>query len=170
MLYIHRGSDGKESACDAGNPGLIVGSGKIPLEKGTATQTSILAWEILWTKDTGGLQSMVLQRVRPNTAINTFLITYLRQWHPTPVILPRKSQSDTTERLHFHFSPSCSGEGNGDPLQCSCLENPRDGEAWWAAVYRVAQSRTRLKWRSSSSSIVILTTVTCCSHPIPRTP
>ena len=52
---------------------------------------------------------------------------------------------DTTERLHFHFSLSCIGEGNGNPLQCSCLENPRDGGAWWAAVYEVAQSRTRLK-------------------------
>ena len=57
----------------------------------------------------------------------------------------------TTERLHFHFSLSCTGEGNGDPLQCSCLENPRDGGAWWAAVYGVAQSRTRLKRLSSSS-------------------
>ena len=56
-----------------------------------------------------------------------------------------------TERLHFHFSLSCIGEGNGNPLQCSCLENPRDGEAWWAAVYGVAQSQTRLKWLSSSS-------------------
>ena len=54
-------------------------------------------------------------------------------------------ESDTTERLHFHFSLSCNGEGNGNPLQCSCLENPRDGEAWWAAIYGVAQSRTRLK-------------------------
>ena len=61
--------------------------------------------------------------------------------------------SDVTERLHFHFSLSCIGEGNGDPLQCSCLENPRDGGAWWAAVYGVAQSWTRLKWLSSSSSI-----------------
>ena len=50
-----------------------------------------------------------------------------------------------TERLHFHFSLSCIGEGNGNPLQCSCLENPRDGGAWWAAVSGVAQSRTRLK-------------------------
>ena len=81
-----------------------------------------------------------------------------RQWHPTPVLLPGKShgwrslvgcspwdseESDTTERLHFHFSLSCTGEGNGNPLQCSCLENPRDGGAWWAAVYGVAQSRTR---------------------------
>ena len=83
-----------------------------------------------------------------------------RQWHPTPVLLPGKShgwrslvgcspwgheESDTTEWLHFHFSLSCIGEGNGNPLQCSCLENPRDGEAWWAAVNEVAQSRTRLK-------------------------
>ena len=89
-----------------------------------------------------------------------------RQWHPTPVLLPGKSHgwrslvgcspwgcwgSDMTERLHFYFSLSCIGEGNGNPLQCSCLENPRDGEAWWAAVYGVAQSRTWLKWLSSSS-------------------
>ena len=53
------------------------------------------------------------------------------------------------ERLHFHFSLSCTGEGNGNPLQCSCLENPRDGGAWWAADYGVAQSRTRLKRLSS---------------------
>ena len=58
-----------------------------------------------------------------------------------------------TERLHFHFSFSCIGEGNGNPLQCSCLENPRDGGAWWAAVFGVAQSRTRLKWLSSSSRV-----------------
>ena len=83
-----------------------------------------------------------------------------RQWHPTPVLLPGKShgwrslvgcspwgcyESDTTERLHFHFSLSCIGEGNGNPLQCSCLENPRDGGASWAAVYGVAQTRIRLK-------------------------
>ena len=60
-------------------------------------------------------------------------------------------ESDMTEQLHFHFSLSCVGEGNGTPLQCSCLENPRDGGAWWAAVYGVAQSRTRLKRLSSSS-------------------
>ena len=90
-----------------------------------------------------------------------------RQWHPTPVLLPGEShgrrslvgcspwgrwESDTTERLHFHFSLSCIGEGNGNPLQYSCLENPRDGGAWWTAVYGVAQSRTRLKRLSSSSS------------------
>ena len=92
-----------------------------------------------------------------------------RQWHPTPVVLPGKShgqrslvgcspwgreESDTTEQLHFHFSLSCVGEGNGNPLQCSCLENPRDGGAWWAAVSGVAQSRTQLKRLSSSSSVV----------------
>ena len=92
-----------------------------------------------------------------------------RQWQPTPVLLPGEShgrrslvgcsprghwESDTTERLHFHFSLSCIGEGKGNPLQCSCLENPRDGRAWWAAVYGVAQSRPRLK-RLSSSSIIL---------------
>ena len=89
-----------------------------------------------------------------------------RQWHPTPVLLPGKShgwrslvgsspwgrlEPGTTERLHFHFSLSCIGEGNGNPLQCSCLENPRDGGAWWAALYGVAQSQTRLGRLSSSS-------------------
>ena len=54
-------------------------------------------------------------------------------------------KSDATERLHFHFSLSHNGEGNGNPLQCSCLENPRGGRAWWAAIYGVTQSRTRLK-------------------------
>ena len=94
-----------------------------------------------------------------------------RQWHPTPVLLPGKShgrrslvgcspwgreESDTTEWLHFHFSLSCIGEGNGNPLQCSCLENSRDRGAWWAAVYGVAQSRTRLKQLSGSSSIMYI--------------
>ena len=94
-------------------------------------------------------------------------LKWRRQWHPTPVLLPGKShgwrslvgcspwgrwESDMTERLPFHFLLSYTGEGNGNPLQCSCLENPRDGEAWWAAVYGVAQSRTRLKRLSSSSS------------------
>ena len=91
----------------------------------------------------------------------------IRRWHPTPVLWPGKShgwrslvgcspwgslESDTTEQLHFHFSLSCIREGNGNPLQYSCLENPRDGGAWWAAVYGVVQSRTRLKRLSSSSS------------------
>ena len=63
-----------------------------------------------------------------------------------------RSESDTTERLHFHFSLPCTGEGNGNPLQCSCLENPRDRGAWWATVYGVAQSQTQLKRLSRSSS------------------
>ena len=62
-------------------------------------------------------------------------------------------ESDTTEQLHFHFSLSCIGEGHGNPLQYSCLENPRDGRAWWAAIYGVTQSRTRLKRLSSSSNV-----------------
>ena len=89
-----------------------------------------------------------------------------RQWHPTPVLLPGKShgwrslvgcspwgrkESDMTEWLHFHFSVSCIGEGNGNPLQCSCLEHPRDRGAWWAAVCGVAQSWTRLSSSSSTS-------------------
>ena len=61
--------------------------------------------------------------------------------------------SDTTEWLHFHLSLSCIGEGNGNPLQCSCLESSRDGGAWWAAVYGVTQSRTRLRWLSSSNNL-----------------
>ena len=64
-------------------------------------------------------------------------------------------ESDTTERLHFHFSLSCIGEGNGNPLQCSCLENPGDGGAWWAAISGVAQSWTWLKWLSSSSYLLL---------------
>ena len=76
---------------------------------------STFAWKIPWTEKPGRLQSI------------------------------GSLESDTTEQLHFHFSLSCTGEGNGNPLQCSCLENPRDGGAWWAAVYGIAQSRTRLK-------------------------
>ena len=98
---------------------------------------------------------------------NLFGEDWRGHWHPTLVLLPEKShgwrslvgcspwgheESDTTERLPFHFSLSCIGEGNGNPLQCSCLESPRDGGAWWAAVSGVAQSQTRLKRLSSSSS------------------
>ena len=97
--------------------------------------------------------------------VSASAIWWRRQWQPTPVLLPGESQErrslagcsprgrtemDTTERLHFHFSLSHIGEGIGSPLQCSCLENPRDGGAWWAAVCGVAQSRTRLKRLSSS--------------------
>ena len=88
-------------------------------EQAMATHSSTLAWKIPWTKEPDRLQSMGSLRI------------------------------STTERLHFHFSLSCMGEGNGNPLQCSCLENPRDGGAWWAAVYEVEQSRTRLKRLSS---------------------
>ena len=80
-----------------------------------APHSSTLAWKIPWTEEPGRLQSM------------------------------GRKKSDMTERLHFHFSLSRIGEGNGNPLQYSCLENPRDGGAWWAAVYGVAQSWTRLK-------------------------
>ena len=101
-------------------------------------------------------------------------LNWRRQWQPTPVLLPGKShgwrrlvgcspwvyeESDRTEWLHFHFSLSCIGEGNGNPLQCSCLENPRDSGTWWAAVYGVAQSQTRLKWLSSSSISSILKSI-----------
>ena len=72
-----------------------------------------------------------------------------------------REESNTTEQVHFHFSLSCIGEGNGNPLQCSCLENPRDRGAWWAAVYGVAQSRTRLKRLSSSSSIYLPVSLLC---------
>ena len=87
-----------------------------------APHSSTLTWKIPWTEEPGRLQSM------------------------------GSLESDTTERLHFPFSLSCIGEGDGNPLQCSCLENPRDRGAWWAAVYGIAQSRTRLKRLSSSSS------------------
>ena len=88
-----------------------------------ATHSTTLAWKIPWTAEPGRLWSMGSLTV-----------------------------GNRTERLHFHFSLSCIGEGNGNPLQYSCLENPRDGGAWWAAVYGVAQSRTRLKRLSSSSN------------------
>ena len=70
-------------------------------------------------------------------------------------------ESDMTERLHFHFSLSCIGEGNGNPLQCSCLENPRDSRAWWAAVYGVAQSWTRLKTAAAAADMIEVTYYTC---------
>ena len=86
-----------------------------------APHSSTLAWRVPWTEEPGGLQSMGSRRV------------------------------GTTEWLHFHFSLSCIGEGNGNPLQCSCLENPRDGGAWWAASLG-SQSQTRLKRLCGSSS------------------
>ena len=94
----------------------------LPPEKAMAPHSSTLAWKIPWTEEPGRLQSM------------------------------GSLESNMTEQPHFHFSFSCIGEGNGNPLQCSCLENPRDGGAWWAAVCGVAQRRTQLKRLSSSSS------------------
>ena len=114
------------------------------------------------------------------TSLSLFtFMHWRRKWQPTPVFLPGESQergslvgcspwgheeSDTTERLHFHFSLSCIGEGNGNPLQCSCLKSPRDGGPWRAAVYGVAQRWTRLKRLSSSSSSSALTGFQCLTH------
>ena len=135
-----------------------------------APHSSTPAWKIPWMEESGGLQSMGSLRVRHDPATSLWLFTFMhwrRKWQSTPVFLPGESQGrgslvgchlwdrtelDTAERLHFHFSLSCIEEGNGNPLHCSCLENPRDGEAWWAAVYGVAQSQPRLNWLSSSSS------------------
>ena len=139
-------------------------------EKAMAPHSSTPAWKIPWTEEPGRLQSMESRRVGHDRATSLSLFTFMhwrRKWQPTPVFLPGESQGweslvgchlwgrtelDMTELLHFHFSLSCTGEGNGNPLQYSCLENPRDGGAWWAAVYGVTQSRTRLKRLSSSSS------------------
>ena len=114
----------------------------------------------------------------------TPVIFWIRPWHPTTVLLPGKSHGqsslvvcspwapeelDTIERLHFHFSLSCIGEGNGNPLRCSCLENPRDRGAWWAAVYGVAQSRKRLKQLSSSSQYSLASLVAQTVKNLPAT-
>ena len=121
-------------------------------------------------EEPGRLQSMGSLRVAHDWSTSLSLFTFMhwrRQWQPTPAFLPGEShgqrslvgcspwgrwESDMTERLHFQFSLSCIGEGNGNPPQCSCLENPRDRGTWWAAVYGVAQSRAWLKQLSSSSS------------------
>ena len=101
------------------------------------------------------------RRVGSRDSLDELKVIYLatRQWHPTPVLLSGKSHGwrslvgcspwgrqelDMTEQLHFHFSLSCIGEGNGNPLQCSCLETPRDGRAWWVAVHGVGENWTRL--------------------------
>ena len=139
-----------------------------------APHSSNLAWEIPRMEEPGRLKSTGSQRVRDDWAPSLSIFTFMHwrwKWPPTPVFLPGESQGrgslvgchlwgrtelDTTERLHFHFSLSCIGDGNGNLLQCSCLENPRDGGAWWAAVYGVPQSRTRLTRLSSSSSSRII--------------
>ena len=135
-----------------------------------ATHSSTLAWKIPWTEEPGRLQSVGSLRVGDDWMTSLSLFTFIhwrRKWQPTPVFLPGKShgrrslvgcsswcrkESGTTEWLYFHFSLSCIGEGNGNPLQYSCLENPRDRGAWWAAVYGISQSQTWLKRLSSSSS------------------
>ena len=117
------------------------------------------------TRSYGNCTSSFKRTVKLFCKVVTLFYIPTSNWRPTPVLLPGNShgrrslvrlspwgrwESDTTEWLHFHLSHSCTGEGNGNPLQCSCLENPRDGGAWWAAVYGVAQSRTRLTWLSSN--------------------
>ena len=112
--------------------------------------------------------SAFLQITSENYSIFFGNDTDIFSWQPTPVLLPGESherrslvgcspwdrwESDTIEHLHFHFSLPCIGEGNGNPLQCSCLENPRDGAASWAAVYGVARSWTRLKWQQQQPLI-----------------
>ena len=114
-------------------------------------------------------QHLLTNRAEGHYLLSTSLRYRRRQWHPTPVLLPGKShglrslvgcspwgcqESDTTKQLPFHFSLSHVGEGNGNPLQCSCLENPRDGGAWWAAIFGVAQSRTRLSDLAAAAAAV----------------
>ena len=104
-----------------------------------------------WTRVCASLKLKPIVWLWPITSVQYFWVRR-RQWHPTPVLLPGKSHGrrslvgcspwgheelDMTKRLPFHFSLSCIGEGNGNPLRCSCLENPRDGGAWWAVVYGV---------------------------------
>ena len=143
-----------------------------------APHSSTLAWKIPWTEEPGRLQSMGLLGVGYDSATSIFtFMHWRRKWQHTPVFLPGESQGrgslvgcrlwgrtelDTTEQLPFHFSFSCIGEGIGNTLQCSCLENPRDRGAWWAAVYGVAQSRTRLKQLSSSSSSLCISLYLSC--------
>ena len=104
-----------------------------------APHSSTLGWKIPWTEEPGRLQSMGLRRVGQD------------------------------ERLHVHFSLSCIGKGNGNPLRCSCLKNPRDRGAWWAAIYGVAQSRARLK-RLSSSSSMYMSVLLCQFIPLSPSP
>ena len=119
-------------------------------------------WSLVGYRPWGRKELDTTERVQFHFSLFTFNTPWRRKWEPTSVFLPGKShgpwslvgyrpwvciESDTTEQFHFHFS--CTGEGNGNPLQCSCLEDPRDGGAWWTAIYGVAHSRTRLKRLSS---------------------
>ena len=106
-------------------------------------------------------------KVKWQVGTDIYTLLCRRQWHPAPVLLPRKShgqrslvgcdpwgleESDTTERLYCRFSLSCIGEGNGNPLQCSCLDNSREEGVSWSAIYEFTRSQTQLKWFSSSRS------------------
>ena len=162
-----------------------------------ATHSSTLAWKIPWMEEPGGLQSMGSLQVGHDwvTELNWteaivahtykfdifhkdfLVISWRRQWHPTPVLLNGKIpwmeglvrlQSMGSLRVRHDWATSlslftsCIGEGNGNPLQCSCLENPREGGAWWAAIYGVTQSQTQLKWLSSSSSSRLVHVIIFC--------
>ena len=148
---------GKESACQCRRCGFDPWVGKILCSKKWQPTLVSLPGKSHEQRTPAGYSTLSCRRVDRR-----------RQQQPTPVLLPGKShgwrslvgyspwgreESEMTERVHFRFSLSCIGEENGNPLQCSCLENPRNGGAWWAALYLwVAQSRTRLKRLSSSSS------------------
>ena len=108
-----------------------------------ATHSSILAWRISWTKEAGGLQSMGLQRVRHDCVTFTHSLTQKFKFRSS-VQFSRSVVSDSLRPHEFKDTTKTGGEGNGNPLQYSCLENPMDGKAWWAAVHGVSQSQIRL--------------------------
>ena len=164
------GSVGKESTCNAGNAGdlsLTPWVGKVPWRREWQTHSSILAWRIPWTEEPGRLKPIVSHRVRHNWSdwAHTHIhFCYLTLFCPRVELwlwihiyisclgpcMPQPPAPQLTGTCAL--AKEISGEGNGNPLQCSCLENPRDGGAWWAAIYGVPQSWTRLNWLSSSSS------------------
>ena len=115
------------------------------VEKAVAPHSSTLAWKLPWTEEPGGLQSMGSLRVGHDWATSLSLFTFM------PFLTLCGCEMASHYGFDLHFPKDWCGEGSGNPLQCSCLENPRDGGACWAAVYGVAQSWTRLKWLSGSS-------------------
>ena len=139
------------------------------MEKAMAPHSSTLAWKIPWMEEPGRLQSMGSLRVGHDWATSLSLSTFMhwrRKWQPTPVFLPGKSQgcgslvgcclwgcteSDTTEWLHFHFLLSCTGEGNGNPLQCSWLEEP-------SGLPSLGSHRVEHDW---SDLVVVVVVVRC---------